>query len=166
MVLHRSIECTELTSQIRISTRSVRNWYDARMRQSIRSFTGFVVFLCVCQFTAAEHSSKFTFDCWGGITFYLAHVGDVGKQEFVLVSRGGGPAPWQVYLPEKTWKEVVGKRCSSSKSCESATSARIWIEETNSDETLISGKYQIVFGEQHFDGQFRAKLKKKRVECL
>jgi hypothetical protein len=104
---------------------------------------------------ASEKRCSFTPECDGGVTFHLVGVdGLKPKEELVLMSQGGGPVDWRVYLPEKAWKEVVVERCSGPRKCEMATNAKIWIEDEHTNEKSVSGRYEVAFGEQHLQGQF------------
>lgn len=120
-----------------------------------------VLFLGADSLHAAENRCFFTVDCNAGVTFHLVGIeGLQPKQELVLISQGGAPIDWRVYLPEKAWKDVVGQRCSGIGKCETATSARIRIESEDAKGKSVSGRYEVGSGEQHFQGQFVAKFKK------
>jgi hypothetical protein len=125
-----------------------------------------VLFLGADPLNAAKNRTSFMLECNGSVTFHVVGVdGLQPKQELVLSSQGGGPIDWRVYLPEKAWKEVFGERCSGVGKCEIATSARIWIENEDANRKLVSGRYEVGFGEQHFQGQFVAEFKKHKFVC-
>jgi len=51
---------------------------------------------------------------------------------------------------------VYAERCLSAGKCETATSARIWLDKYEPSDKRTSGKYDMNFGGEHLEGTFLA----------
>jgi len=131
----------------------------------------FLLIACVLQaghpISAAADNAKgwFEGDC-SGSTFRIAKfAGAAPGQYLVLRLNSGSQLPTPLF-EGAGWLDVQGKRCLGVDSCEAATQAKIWLNETKGSIKRISGRYTIDFGGQHLEGQFRVKYRRKNPPAI
>jgi hypothetical protein len=129
--------------------------------------------LIACTLQAAQSISVaadgvkgwFEEDCSGAAIHLDKFKGAPQGQYLVLRFNSGSPLP--IYLFEGAgWLDVHGKRCSGLGKCEDATQAKIWLNETKGSTKRILGKYVAEFGDQHLEGQFRVKPRRKNPPAI
>ena len=73
---------------------------------------------------------------------------------------------WEAYRPQESWEHVYAERCFLGTKCETATSARIWLDKCEPNDKRISGKYEVNFGDEHLEGTYRLKYRKQKWVCM
>ena len=114
---------------------------------------------------AADGNSFFVPEC-DGVSFHLTKVDGLSARQELVLRVYGGLADWWIYLPENDWKDVGGFVCSTDHKCERATNARIWTAKILPDSKRVTGKYDLDFAGQHLRGEFVAKLRREKRDCM
>jgi hypothetical protein len=117
-----------------------------------------------CQLAADGHS-YFVPEC-DGVSFHLTKVDGLSARQELVLRVYGSVGDWSIYLPQSEWKDVAGFVCSTDHQCEQATSAKIWTEKTSPESKSVVGKYEVDFRKQHLQGEFVAKLRKQKRDCM
>lgn len=119
----------------------------------------------LCLSATNEASGWFSPHCDGAF-FSLVNVDGLPKAQKLNMTMRHYALSWQAYRPQETWENVYAERCSPSGKCETATSARIWLDKCEPNDKHISGKNKVTFGEEHLQGRLHLKYRKQESVCM